>query len=59
MAIQLLSILKDLLMAKHLKVEKLKTIHLKLVLDSFIPGFEEQLVGISYWRIKRRRSNIP
>ena len=46
MATQLLSTLKDSLMAKHSKVEKLKTIHLKLV-QAFIPGFEEQLVGLA------------
>ncbi len=33
-------------MAKHSKAEKLKTIPLELGSGSFIPGFEEQLVGV-------------
>ena len=46
-------------MVKHLKAEKLKTIHLKLVLGQFIPGFEEQLVGLGTGESKDVEVTFP
>ena len=44
----LLSILKVLLMVLHLKVEKLKISITNVGSGSFIPGFEEQVIGMKY-----------
>ena len=45
-AIQLLLILKALRMALHLTAVKVKTYPLEIGSNAFIPGFEEQLIGM-------------
>ena len=40
-------------------MEKLKTIHLNLVLGQFIPGFEEQLVGLETGESKDVEVSFP
>ena len=46
-------------MEKLSKAEKLKQYDLEIGSGSFIPGFEEQLIGMKTGRRKRRRSEFP